>query len=45
MNLAGAIDAMLEAVKELKKGQAERWDITTAMRVLRDKAKSTQQSA
>jgi ParB family chromosome partitioning protein len=45
MNLSGAIDAMLEAVKELKKGQAERWDITTAMRVLRDKAKSTQQSA
>jgi ParB/RepB/Spo0J family partition protein len=41
MNLSGAIDAMLEAVKELKKGQAEHWDITTAMRVMRDKAKST----
>jgi ParB/RepB/Spo0J family partition protein len=41
MNLTGAIDAMLEAVKELKKGQAEHWDITTAMRVMRDKAKST----
>lgn len=42
INLSGAIDAMLEAVKELKKGQAEHWDITTAMRVMRDKAKSTQ---
>jgi ParB/RepB/Spo0J family partition protein len=41
VTLAGAIEAMLEAVKELKKGQAEHWDITTAIRVMRDRAKST----
>lgn len=41
MTLAGAIDAMLSAVKELKKGQSEHWDITTAMRVMRDRAKVT----
>lgn len=40
VNLAGAIEAMLEAVKELKKGQAEHWDITTAMRVMRDRCKA-----
>jgi ParB/RepB/Spo0J family partition protein len=38
MNLGGAIEAMLGVVKELKKGQADHWDITTAMRVLRDRA-------
>jgi ParB/RepB/Spo0J family partition protein len=42
MSLAGAINAMLEAVKELKKGQSEHWDITTAMRVMRDRAKTTE---
>lgn len=40
VNLAGAIEALLEAVKELKRGQAEHWDITTAMRVLRDRCKA-----
>lgn len=45
LNVSGAIDALTETIKELRKGQAERWDITTAMRVMRDKAKSTQQSA
>jgi ParB family transcriptional regulator, chromosome partitioning protein len=38
MNLGGAIEAMLDVVKELKKGQADHWDITTAMRVLRHRA-------
>ena|ERR1700722_371330 len=38
MNLSGAIEAMLDVVKELKKGQADHWDITTAMRVLRHRA-------
>ena len=41
MTLSAVIDAMLEAVKELKKGQAEHWDVTTAMRVMRDRAKAT----
>jgi ParB family chromosome partitioning protein len=41
MTLACAIDAMLETVKELKKGQSEHWDITTAMRVMRDRAHAT----
>jgi hypothetical protein len=45
LNVSGAIDALTETIKELRKGQAERWDITTAMRVMRDKAKSTQLSA
>jgi ParB-like chromosome segregation protein Spo0J len=41
MNLSGAIEAMLDVVKELKKGQADHWDITTAMRVLRHRAQQS----
>ena len=41
LTLASAIEAMLEAVKELKKGQGQGLDITTAQRVMRDKAKAT----
>jgi ParB/RepB/Spo0J family partition protein len=41
MNLAGAIDAMLETVKELRKFQSQQFDVTTAMRAMRDKAKAT----
>lgn len=40
MTLAGVIEAMLETVKELKKGQAEHWDVTTAMRVMRDRSRA-----
>ncbi len=40
MTLAGAIEAMLETIKELKKGQSEHWDITTAMRVFKDRARA-----
>jgi ParB/RepB/Spo0J family partition protein len=41
MNLAGAIDAMVETMKELRKFQSQQFDITTAMRAMRDKAKAT----
>jgi len=40
VTLAAAIDAMLETVKELKKGQGQGLDITTAQRVMRDRAKA-----
>lgn len=40
MDLSGAIDAMLETLRVLKKGQADSWDIVTAARVMRDRAKS-----
>ncbi len=40
VTLAAAIEAMMETVKELKKGQMQGLDITTAQRVMRDKAKS-----
>jgi ParB family chromosome partitioning protein len=39
VTLATAIEAMMEAVKELKKGHAQGLDITTAQRVMRDRAK------
>jgi len=42
VTLAGAIDAMIETVRELKKGQGQGLDITTAQRVMRDKAKARQ---
>ncbi len=40
VTLAGAIEAMTETLKELKKGQGQGLDITTAQRVMRDKAKA-----
>jgi ParB family chromosome partitioning protein len=40
VSLATAIEAMMEAVKELKKAQGQGLDITTAQRVMRDKAKA-----
>jgi hypothetical protein len=40
MNLSSAVQVMLDALKELKRGQAEHWDITTTMRVMRDRCKS-----
>ena len=40
VTLAGAIDALMETVKELKKGQGQGLDISTAMRVMRDRAKA-----
>lgn len=40
VTIAGAIEAMLETVKELKKGQGQGLDISTAQRVMRDKAKT-----
>ena len=40
MTLDGALDTLQLAVRELKRAQAERLDVTTAMRVLRDRAKS-----
>ena len=40
VTLSAAIDAMIETVKELKKGQAQGLDISTAQRVFKDKAKS-----
>lgn len=41
MDLSGAIGAILETLRVLKKGQADSWDIVTAARVMRDRAKST----
>lgn len=40
ITLAGAIDSLMTAVKELKKGQLENWDILTAARVLRHRAQT-----
>jgi hypothetical protein len=40
VTLSIAIDAMLEVAKELKKGQGQGLDISTAQRVMRDKAKA-----
>jgi ParB family chromosome partitioning protein len=41
LNLSGAIEAMLETLRVLKKGQAESWDIVTASRVMKDRARAT----
>jgi len=41
MTLDGAIDTMQLAIRELKKGQADHWDITTAVRVLKDRAQAS----
>jgi len=40
LNLSGAIEAMLETLRILKKGQAESWDIVTASRVMKDRARA-----
>jgi len=40
VTLSGAIGAMMEVAKELRKGQGQGLDITTAQRVMRDKAKA-----
>lgn len=40
VTLAGAIEAMMETVRELKKGLTQGLDITTAQRVMRDKARA-----
>ena len=40
VTLANAIEALTEAVKELRKAQAQSLDVVTAQRVLRDRAKA-----
>jgi ParB-like chromosome segregation protein Spo0J len=44
MNLVGGIDALAQAVRELKKCLADGLDISTASRVLKDKAQPTRLS-
>ncbi|HZL26970.1 MAG TPA: ParB/RepB/Spo0J family partition protein [Acidobacteriaceae bacterium] len=41
MDLSGAIEAMLQTLRVLKKGQADSWDIVTAARIMKQRAKST----
>lgn len=40
MTLAGALESLQEAVKELKKGLKQHLDIGTIQRVMRDRAKA-----
>ena len=38
MNLSGAIDALAQILRELKRAQSDGLDISTAARVLKDKS-------